>query len=56
MQTSQKAQLLHDDAQALALIERIKQKMEETKRAEESSEVKEPDKLRLRYLFSQNLC
>jgi len=39
METSQKTQLLHDDAQALALIERIKQKMEETKRAEESSEV-----------------
>jgi hypothetical protein len=56
MQTSQKTLLLHDDAEVLALIERIKQTLEERKRAEESSEVKEPDKLRLRYLFSQNLC
>jgi hypothetical protein len=39
MPTSQKTRLLHDDAQALALIERIEQKMEETNRAEESSEV-----------------
>jgi len=57
MQTSQKPLLLHDDAEAQALIERIKQKkIEEQNRREKSPE----DHARIgpipRYVFSQNLC
>jgi len=54
--SSQKTFLLHDDAEALALIERIKQKkIEEQERREESSEANRPGAIP-RYLFAQNVC
>lgn len=56
MQTSQTPLLLHDDAEALALIERIKQKLEEQRLGKKSPEQERSDKQNPRYLFSQNLC
>lgn len=58
MQASQKAQLLHDDAEAQALIERIKQmKLAAQTRDENfSSEGNQRIGPIPRYLFSQNLC
>ena len=57
MQPSQKTLLLHDDAEALMLIERIKQiKLAEQARLEKSSEGAERTGPIPRFLFSQNLC
>jgi hypothetical protein len=57
MQSSQKPLLLHDDAEAQALIERIKQlKLAEQTTIEKSSEGSESIGLTPRFLFSQNLC
>ena len=43
MPANQKTLLLHDDAEALMLIERIKQKIEKQERGEKVSEVIERD-------------
>jgi hypothetical protein len=55
MQTSQKPPLLlHDDAEALMLIERIKQKLAQENTTKKSPE-REIDK-HPRYVFARNLC
>jgi hypothetical protein len=56
MQPSQKTLLLHDDAEAQALIERIKQMKIEAQGREKSLEGNERMGPIPRFLFSQNFC
>jgi hypothetical protein len=56
MQASQKTLLLHDDAEALALIERIKRKLaQEQEISKKSPERERSDNENPRYLFAKNL-
>jgi hypothetical protein len=57
MQASQKTLLLHDDAEALALIERIKQKLAKVQEIPKKSPARDQsDNENPRYLFAKNLC
>jgi hypothetical protein len=57
MQASQKTLLLHDDAEALALIERIKQKLAKVQEIPKKSPSRDQsDNENPRYLFAKNLC
>jgi hypothetical protein len=57
MQASQKTLLRHDDAEALALIERIKQKLaQEHEIPKKSPEREQSDNENPRYLFAKDLC
>jgi hypothetical protein len=57
MEASQKLLLLHDDAEALMLFERIKKKLAQQQNTpKKSPEREQTDKQIPRYVFAKNLC